>query len=87
MVLCLHDWIVIERVTHAEIDETDPVAHTGFAVIGCRHCRTVDLFPAENAALVTARYLFDLRLDLARRNWNLPADLHFFPPPPQEQMT
>jgi hypothetical protein len=75
--LCLHEWTVIERVTHAEIDEADPLAHTAFAVIGCVNCRTVDLFPVENAALVTPRYLLALRRDLAGRNWCLPADLAF----------
>jgi hypothetical protein len=81
-VICFHEWIVVERVNHAEIDAADPVAHTAFAVIGCRRCRTVDLFPVENAALVTRRYFEALRLDLAARNWNLPADLEFRVPSP-----
>jgi hypothetical protein len=69
---CLHAWIILRRVTHAEIDEADAIAHTGITVVACRHCRVVELFPIENAALLTERYLTALRLDLAADNWNLP---------------
>jgi hypothetical protein len=75
--LCLHAWTVIRRVERAEIDEADPVAHTGLVVIGCLNCRLALVYPIENAALVTPRYFEALRLDLAHRNWSLPADLEF----------
>lgn len=75
MILCLHEWIVVERITHAEIDEADPVRHTALVAIGCRRCRTVLLYPIENAALVTRRYFATLRHALAAREWYLPADL------------
>jgi hypothetical protein len=68
---CVHDWTIVQRIAHAEIDEADPVAHTGVIAVGCLRCRFVGLYPIENAALVTRRYVEALRRDLAARNWSL----------------
>jgi hypothetical protein len=78
--LCLHAWIVIERIARAEISELDAVAHTSLVAIGCLNCRLALVYPIENAALVTPRYFEALRLNLAARNWNLPADLRHYAP-------
>jgi hypothetical protein len=66
--------MVVDRIAHAEIDEADPVAHTGLIAVGCRHCRIVGLYPIENAARVTRRFFAGLRQNLAARDWYLPAD-------------
>jgi hypothetical protein len=84
VILCIHDWIIIDRDAWGPTDDTDPVAHTRFAILGCTRCRTVDLFPAENAALLTPHSFARLRVYLAHQNWNLPADLTFHRPPSQE---
>jgi hypothetical protein len=75
---CPHEWIPIEQV-YAEIDEADAVAHTVFWLLGCRRCRTVDAFPACNAALMTPRFLAALRDELARHNWTVPPGIVWGP--------
>jgi hypothetical protein len=69
---CVHSWTIVQRIAHAEIDEADPVAHTGVIAVGCCRCHLVLLYPIENAALITRRYVDALRRDLAARNWSLP---------------
>jgi hypothetical protein len=54
-----HEFAVIERVDHAEIDEHDPMAHTSFMLLGCA-CGVVTAFPVENARLCTPRFLQEL---------------------------
>jgi hypothetical protein len=77
---CLHDWELIAIVRRAPIDERDPIAHTSFYLVGCWTCRTVDAFPASNAALATTRYVEQLRRELRAGGWQLPADITWVAP-------
>ena len=43
-----HTWDVLLRVERAPIDWDDPIAHTGFIVIGCPMCRRASAFPMVN---------------------------------------
>jgi len=75
--VCRHDWEHIATLQRAEIDPADPIAHTSVTLLGCWRCRTVDAFPASNAALLTARYIVQLRRQLAAGGWVLPADIEW----------
>jgi hypothetical protein len=76
---CAHIWATVERLDHCEIDVTDPILHTSVVVLGCQRCRTVDLFPSSNAALLTPRYVEELRERLFRRGWILPDGIQWGP--------
>lgn len=78
---CQHDWTLIADVHRGVIDDADPIAHTFVRLMGCTRCRTVDAFPASNAALLTARYCATLRAQLADGGWQLPADIAWYDGP------
>jgi hypothetical protein len=63
---------LIRRMEHISIDETDPIAHTAFFVLGCPVCRMARAFPESNLALVTPRARRALHLALAADGWWLP---------------
>jgi hypothetical protein len=65
---------MLEKLDHCEIDEADSIKHTAIVLIGCITCRMVYPFPAQNAALITERYLATIRADLARQGWTWVAD-------------
>jgi len=69
-----HVWALITHLADCEIDETDPIAHTGIAVLGCERCQNVELFPPQNVKLITPRYLAKLRDELAHGGWKLPLE-------------
>ena len=79
--ICLHEWEVIAWINRAEVSEGDAIAHTSFTLIGCVRCRTVDAFPASNAALITPRYRDRLTRELAAGGWRLPESLTWYGDP------
>lgn len=70
---CPHLWTLVKKYDECEIDERDQMAHTAVVVLGCPRCRRIDLFPPQNAALITERYQQHMRADLARQGWEWPA--------------
>ena len=69
---CKHTWVLLHKLDHCEIDEADPVAHTTIVLLGCIHCKMVEPFPPQNAALITPRYRAIISVDLARQGYNWP---------------
>jgi hypothetical protein len=56
---------VVRYVDHAPVDDTDPIAHTAFYVLGCPQCHRATVFPVQNFTLVTTQAQLTLQRELA----------------------
>jgi hypothetical protein len=68
---CEHEDHIIAHIDHARIDDTDPIAHTAFYLMGCVKCHRAIGFPVENCALITESCRAELATFCSVRGYQL----------------